>query len=219
MDLSPTVYKLPPSPFTSCLAPNHESRGVRPGQRDKKLSGSALALFGRGNKATLRGSCALERATGNKSECNCMNTSNGIRTHIFPLLQCILESSRIKEKYSVIRKLMSAEWVTKAICSWGGLCVWDYGVIRREALPVGARDWHQSMLYIDRSSLLCTACHREWFFLSRSAVDSSFISVFGHCSARRASWHSLNILDNILTIYISSFFDSWLLHSQNLSQW
>lgn len=43
--------------------------------------------------------------------------------------------------------------------------------------------------YIDRNSLLCTACHHEWFFLSLYSVDSSFISGFGHFSARRASWH------------------------------
>lgn len=87
-----------PLSFTSSLPPNHKSQGVRPGQRDKKLSGSALAHFCRGNKTTLRGSCALERATGNKSERNCVNTSNGIRTRIFPLLQYIQQSGRIKGK-------------------------------------------------------------------------------------------------------------------------
>ncbi len=71
---------------------------MRPGQRDKKLTGSALAHFCRGNKITLRGACALERATGNKSERNRVNTSNGIRTRIFPLLQYIWQSDRIKGK-------------------------------------------------------------------------------------------------------------------------
>lgn len=167
-----------PLSFTSSLPPNHKSRGVRPGQRDKKLSGSALTHYCSDNKTTLRGSCALERATGNKSKHNYVNTSNGIRTRIFPCYSTFSKAVGLREKYSVMRKLMCAKWATKAICSWGGLCVQDYGVIRHEAPAARARDWHQSMLYIDRSSLLCTACHHEWFVLSRSAVDSSFVSVF-----------------------------------------
>lgn len=88
----------------------------------------------------------------------------------------------LREKYSVTRKLICARQVAKAICSWCGLCVWDYGVIRCEASEARARDWNQSMLYIDRNSLLCTACHHEWFFLSQITVDSNFMAGFGHSS-------------------------------------
>lgn len=75
--------------FSSSLAPNHKSWGVRPGQRDKKLSGNALAHFCGGNKTTLTGCCALERATGSRGESKCVSTSDVIRTCIFLLLQYI----------------------------------------------------------------------------------------------------------------------------------